>query len=75
MVWQLNAGHMPPECELLDESGNRTGYRSVHVKLFNGWNSKAAGGAPWPAAGGRPPTRWGISPQPHPFEIKAYEVI
>ena len=69
MAYQPNLGRIPPECEILDEQGNVTGYRAVHVVLFNGFSTSKAGHAPWPAGGGRPPTNWRISKPPHPFEI------
>lgn len=75
MAYLPNLGHVPPECEVLDEDGNVTGYRNVHVRLFGGFDSKKAGHAPWPAGGGRPPTVWKISRKPHPFEIREYEVV
>lgn len=75
MPYLPNPGHVPPECEILDDDGNVTGHRKVHVRLFGGWDSRKAGHAPWPAAGGRPPTIWRISRAPHPFEIKEFEVI
>lgn len=67
---QPNPGHLPPECEILDEDGNVTGHRAVMVKLFGGIKT-----GPWPSAGGRPvPTNWKISKPPHPFEIEEYEI-
>jgi hypothetical protein len=69
-------GHVPDDCYAIDpETGEVVGTRAVHVVLFNGWSSRAAGHAPWPAAGGRLPTQWRISSPPHPFEIREYEVI
>lgn len=69
-----NEGHLPPECEIRDEHGNVTGYRAVHVVLFGGLDTRKAGHAPWPAAGGRPPTQWRISKPPHPYEIMEWEI-
>lgn len=69
-----NPGRLPPECEVLDEHGNVTGYRHVHVTLFNGFSTKKRGDAPWPAGGGRPPTIWRISKPPHPADIKEWEL-
>lgn len=73
MPYQPNPGHLPGECILFDEAGEITGYRAVHVRLFGGFDSRAAGHAPWPAAGSRPPTVWTISRKPHAFEIKEWE--
>ncbi|WP_371431355.1 hypothetical protein [Novosphingobium sp.] len=70
-----NPGHLPDDCLVHDEHGNVTGHRGIHVRLFNGWDSKASGNAPWPSAGGRPPTVWTISRPPHPFEIREFEVM
>ncbi len=69
-----NPGHLPPECEVRDEHGNVTGYRAVHVVLFGGLDTRKLGHAPWPAAGGRPPTQWRISKPPHPYEIMEWEI-
>jgi hypothetical protein len=71
MPYEPNPGHLPPECVIEDEDGTIR-HRAVHVRLFGGWDSKKAGAAPWPAAGGRPPTRWAISRRPHPYEIEEY---
>lgn len=70
----LNEGRLPPECEVRDEDGNVTSYRDVHVVLHNGFSTRKAGRAPWPAGGGRPPTNWRISKPPHDFEIKEWEI-
>lgn len=77
MAYLPNPGKLPPECVILDdETGEVVGYRSVHVVLFGGYSTKAAGDRPWPSAGGKPlPTRWAISRQPHPFEIKEFEIV
>lgn len=74
---QDNPGHLPEDCEILDENGQNIGWKMVHVRLFNGWDSKAANSPPWPSNGSRAgPTVWKISrPKPHPFEIQKYEVI
>ncbi len=69
-----NEGRLPPECEVRDEHGNVTGYRAVHVVLFNGLSTRKLGHAPWPAGGGRPPTNWRISKPPHPYEIMEWEI-
>lgn len=71
-----NPGHLPPECEIYNEDGQLIGHRRVHVRLFNGWSSKAAGTGSWPSHGGRPvPTDWTIRRgTPHPFDIESYEV-
>lgn len=75
MSFQPNPGRLPPECVVLDDDGEPCGYRSVHVRLFGGYDSKAAGDRPWPSAGGKPfPTRWAISRPPHRFEIKEFEI-
>lgn len=59
----------------MDDDGNVTGYRPVHVRLFNGLDTRARGDAPWPSAGGRPiQTNWKISRKPLPFEIKEFDV-
>lgn len=69
-----NPGRLPPECEIRDEHGNVTGYRAVHVVLFNGFSTSKAGHAPWPAGGGRPPTNWRISKPPHSSDIEFWEI-
>jgi len=69
-----NLGECPEAAIIRDEAGEVAGYRAVHVVLFNGWSSKAAGHAPWPAGVGRPPTRWAVSRTPHPFEIESWEL-
>jgi hypothetical protein len=76
MAWQPNPGHLPPECEILDEAGEVAGYRSVHVRLFNGWDSKKAGTGAWPAVASRgPSTNWAIRRgNPHPFDIKEWDL-
>lgn len=75
MALQPNPGSLPRDCIILDEEGNVTGFRKVHVVLFNGHSTRAAGQDPWPASGARPPTCWAISRPPHPFEIQSYEVV
>ena len=75
MVWQRNPGHLPEDCIIRDEDGEIAGYRAVNVVLFNGWSNTKAGSPPWPAGGGRPPTNWTIRRgDPHPFDIKGFEV-
>lgn len=71
-AWRDNPGSLPRECIITNDDGFVTGYRPVHVRLFCGADTKADGDAPWPAGGGKPPTDWAISRQPHPFEIKQY---
>lgn len=52
MAYVPNTGRLPEACIVLDpESGEVKGYRSVHVRMFGGWDSKKSGHAPWPAAG------------------------
>lgn len=75
MAYAPNPGHLPFDCTIFNEEGQEVGFRSVHVRLFNGWDSKKAGASPWPAAGARPPTRWEIDRRPHPFQIKEYECV
>ena len=75
MAWLPNTGALPEACLIRDEDGNVTGYHAVHVRLFGGFDTRKAGHAPWPAAGGRPPTRWEISARPHPYEIEEFEVV
>lgn len=70
----LNEGRVPPATEIVDDAGDVVGYRAVHVVLFNGFSTKAAGHLPWPAAGGRIPTSWRISKPPHLFEIREWEL-
>lgn len=72
---QPNHGHLPSECIVRDERGEIAGYRSVHVQLFGGFDTRKAGHDPWPAGGGRIATDWRISRKPHPFEIESYEVV
>lgn len=75
MTYHRNPGRLPDDCEAIDpQTGEVTGFRNCHVRLFNGWDSKALGQQPWPSAGGRPPTNWRISKPPHNFEIESYEV-
>lgn len=68
-----NKGRLPRGLVIRDDEGEVSGYHLVHVVLFNGYSTKKAGAAPWPAGGKRPPTNWGISHPPHPFEIEFYE--
>ena len=75
MPYLRNPGRIPPECEIRDEQGNITGWRKVHVRTFGGWDSRKAGHEPWPAGGGRPPTKWKVDRPPHSFDIQEYEVI
>jgi len=73
MAYKPNPGRVPDDCVVRDDAGAVTGFRSVHVRLFNGIDSKLRGDPPWPAGGGRPPTDWSISqPEPHPFQIKEW---
>ena len=66
-----NPGHIPPNCEIIDpETGHRKGWHKVQVVLRNGWTSRATGA--WPAADGRPPTRWTL--ENHPFDILEWEI-
>lgn len=75
MPWQPNPGRLPADCVVRDaEAGEITGYRKVHVRLFNGIDTRRRGDAPWPAAGARLATEWRISTPPGPFEIEAYEI-
>lgn len=74
MAWKRNEGRLPAECVVLSEDGNVESYRAVHVRLFGGFDTQRTGHAPWPAAGGRPPTDWSISRQPHPFQIREYQI-
>ena len=74
MAYLPNPGHLPFDCTVFNEDGQETGFRQVHVRLFNGWDSKKVGASPWVAAGGRPPTRWEIDRKPHPFQIREYEI-
>jgi len=74
-VYKANPGHLPFDCTIFDENGQEAGCRHVHVKLFNGWDSRNHG-MTWPARGLRAPfTRWEISKPPHPFQIKEYEIV
>jgi len=83
VAFQPNPGEFPTECEIwadVETDGilarSLVGYRAVHVRLWGGYDSKAAGDRPWPSKGGRPfDTRWAISRKPHPFEIREYEVV
>lgn len=74
MSLKPNPGRIPPECVVWDEAGEVTGYRPVHITLHNGFSTRARGDAPWPSAGGRPPTVWKLSRPPHPFEIETWEI-
>ncbi len=62
-----NCGQVPAAAILRDEWGNVTGYRAVHVILRCGYSTAARDVAPWPAGGGRWPTRWTLTG--HPFDI------
>lgn len=75
MAYKLNPGRIPRECEIRSEDGGITGFRNVHVILFNKHDTKARGQSPWPAAGRQPLTNWRISAPAHPFEIERYEVL
>jgi hypothetical protein len=71
MSWRPNPGHLPPDCEIRDpETDAHRGWHAVHVRLRNGWTSLGTG--PWPAAGGREPTRWDL--QNHKFDIIDYQL-
>ncbi len=74
MPLQSNTGSLPEACTVRDEYGEIASYRKVHVVLFGGYSSRAAGHAPWPAAGARPPTDWGIRKPPHDFDICEWEI-
>lgn len=69
-----NPGHLPDECIIFDDDGNVAGWRAVHVRLRNGYDTRKAGAAPWPAYGSRPPTRWKPDGKPHPFDIEFWEL-
>lgn len=75
MAYQPNPGRIPPECIVTDEHDN-VRFRSVHVRLFGGIDSKARGDAPWPSGGSSPaaPDQWKISRPPHKFEIEQWEL-
>lgn len=83
MPYLPNPGHCPPETEIwadVETDGilarSIVGHHKVHVRLFSGFDTKAAGHAPWPAKGGRPiETNWSISRTPHPFQIREFEVV
>lgn len=46
--------------------------RKVHVLLWGGWtNKKAILSDPWPADD----IDWTISDPPHPYQIKAWELV
>ena len=47
------------------------GRRRAHVRLFNGYDSKAVGANSWPAETTQWTIRRGI---PHPFDVKEFEV-
>ncbi len=75
MAYRPNNGKLPRSCVVFAEDGEeRKAYRKVHVRLRNGFCSRAAGHEPWPAAGANPATRWSIEP-PGPFDIVEYEVV
>lgn len=75
MAYARNPGHLPEECEIRGDDGDITGWRSVHVRLFGGYDSRKAGHAPWPAGSHRAPaTVWKISRPPHPFQIEEWEI-
>jgi hypothetical protein len=66
---QRNDGHLPDAACIIDpETGEVRGYHRVQVRLRNGWRSAD----PWPAGGGRPPTRWTLTG--HPFDILEWEI-
>lgn len=70
-----NLGKLPGEAVIRDDDGQVTGYRQVRVRLFNGYDTAVREPNGWPAAGGRPPTRWSIESPPHPFDIEYWELI
>lgn len=74
MAYKPNAGKLPAACRIVDDQGEVTGYRKVHVRLHGGWCSRAAGHEPWPAGGGREATRWAVGKPPHDFDIKEWEL-
>jgi hypothetical protein len=75
VAYRPNPGRLPPECVVQDEAGEIISFRSVHVRLHNGIDTKARGNPPWPSAGGRPSsTNWQISRPPHPFQIQEWEL-
>lgn len=69
-----NPGHLPDDCLILDDDGEVTGHRRVHVQLFNGHSTRTKEPAGWPS-GGRGACNWRISKPPHPYEIEFFEVI
>lgn len=58
MTYSVNIGELPQAAKVFDDDGLVSGYRKVHVRLRGGYDSKRAMADPWPAAGGRPGTRW-----------------
>lgn len=75
MAYQPNTGKLPAECVVWSEDEQTIlSCRAVHVRCFGGFDSRKAGHAPWPSAGGRPATNWAISARPHPFEIMEWEL-
>lgn len=72
MAYVANQGRCPRECEIRGDDGDITGFRSVHVRLRNGYDSKKASASPWPAGGGRPSTRWTLLR--HAFDILEWEI-
>lgn len=74
MPWHPNPGRCPDECLVLDELGEVTGYRRVHVWLFNGSESSIQSPNGW-ASGGRGGCNWSICKPPHPFDIQEWRLI
>jgi len=69
-----NPGYLPADCLVRDEARQVIGHRRVRVVLFGGVDSARKEPGGW-ASGGRGACNWAISPRPHPFEIRQYEVI
>ena len=72
MTYTRNTGECPAPAKVLDERGNVTGYANVHVRLRNGYDSKARMVVPWPAGAGRYPTRWTLVD--HPADIVEWDL-
>lgn len=73
MAYQPNEGRIPDACLILDDQGEVTGHRPVHVRCYGGYDTRKMGAAPWPSHTGRAQTtNWKISRRPHPFEIQEW---
>lgn len=75
MAYHPNAGSLPSACVIVDDQGNVTSYRKIHVRCFGGYDSRKAGHDPWPSHTGRAQnTSWKISRPPFDLDIREWEL-